>query len=128
MSSARSIPAIPNYFRFRLSPDVVMALGARTKMPGEAMVGENVELIARHAPGGDEMAPYERLLGDAMRGDATLFAREDAVEAAWRVVDPILGNADARPPVRSRSTWGPPEADRLIAPDGEWHDPTTEPT
>ena len=80
-------------FRFRLSPDVVIALGARTKVPGEAMVGEDVELIARHAPGGDEMAPYERLLSDAMRGDATLFAREDAIEAAWRVVDPILGNA-----------------------------------
>jgi glucose-6-phosphate 1-dehydrogenase len=119
-------PGRPDHLRFRLSPDVVMALCARTKVPGEAMVGENVELIARHAPGGDEMAPYERLLSDAMRGDATLFAREDAIEAAWRVVDPILGNATPIHPY-DQDTWGPPEADKLIAPDGEWHDPTTEP-
>ena len=70
---------------------MVIALGARVKVPGEAMIGEDVELIARHQAG-DEMPPYERLLGDAMRGDASLFAREDSVEAAWRVVDPVLGN------------------------------------
>ncbi|MGI8856925.1 MAG: glucose-6-phosphate dehydrogenase, partial [Thermomicrobiales bacterium] len=100
-------PGRPDHLRFRLSPDVVMALCARTKMPGEAMVGENVELIARHTPGGDEMAPYERLLSDAMRGDATLFAREDAIEAAWRIVDPILGDAA---PIHTydKNTWGPP--------------------
>jgi glucose-6-phosphate 1-dehydrogenase len=120
-------PGHPDHLRFRLSPDVVMALCARTKVPGEAMVGENVELIARHAPGGDEMAPYERLLSDAMRGDATLFAREDAIEAAWRVVDPILGNATPIHPY-DQGTWGPPEADTLIASDGAWHDPRTEPT
>jgi glucose-6-phosphate 1-dehydrogenase len=68
------------------------------------------------------MMPYERLLGDAMRGDATLFTREDEVEAAWRVVDPVLAEA---PPVclYEPRTWGPPEADRLVAPDGGWHDP-----
>ncbi len=120
-------PGHPDHLRFRLSPDVVMALCARTKLPGEAMVGENVELIARHTPGGDEMAPYERLLSDAMRGDATLFAREDAIEAAWRIVDPILGDA-APIHIYDKNTWGPPEADKLIARDGEWHDPTTEPT
>ncbi|MDQ6833586.1 MAG: glucose-6-phosphate dehydrogenase [Chloroflexota bacterium] len=124
---AETLPSHPNHLRFRLSPDVVMALSARVKAPGEAMVGEAVELIARLQPGGDEMAPYERLLGDAMRGDPTLFAREDAIEAAWRVVDPILGNAT---PVYAydRDTWGPTESDQLIAADGGWHNPTTEPT
>src|SRR5207342_65965 len=78
-----------NYFRFRLSPEVVISAGARVKKPGEAMVGEAVELIARHALEG-EKSPYERLLGDAIRGDASLFTRDDGVEAAWRVVDPIL--------------------------------------
>ncbi|MCA1670599.1 MAG: glucose-6-phosphate dehydrogenase (NADP(+)) [Thermomicrobia bacterium] len=115
---AETVPGHANHFRFRLSPDVVMALSARVKVPGEAMFGEDVELIARHQPGGDEMAPYERLLGDAMRGDPTLFAREDAIEAAWRVVDPILGNAT---PVNEYDpdTWGPTAAEQLIAADGE---------
>src|SRR6185312_9063046 len=81
-----------DYFRFRLSPHVSISLGARTKKTGEAMVGEPVELVVRQAPG-DEMTPYERLLGDAIRGGATLFVRQDSVEAAWSVVDPILGNA-----------------------------------
>lgn len=109
-----------NYVRFRLSPDTFISLGACVKKPGEAMEGEEVELVARHQVA-DEMPPYERLLGDAMRGDATLFAREDTVEAAWRVVDPVLGNVT---PIHlyAPNTWGPPEADRLI-PDG-WHTPT----
>jgi glucose-6-phosphate 1-dehydrogenase len=111
----------PNSFRFRLSPEVVIALGTRVKMPGEAMAGEDVELIARHQSA-DEMLPYERLLGDALKGDPALFAREDAVEAAWRVVDPVLG--DATPVhVYDPGTWGPPEADQLIAGDGGWHNP-----
>ena len=112
-----------NYFRFRLSPDVFISVGARAKQPGEAMVGEEVELVARHNPPG-EMMPYERLLGDAMRGDQRLFAREDAVEAAWRVVDPILDNAT---PVfeYDQGSWGPPEASRIQPPDG-WQNP--EPT
>jgi glucose-6-phosphate 1-dehydrogenase len=124
---AETLPSHPNHFRFRLSPDVVMALSARVKVPGEAMMGEDVELIARHQPGGNAMAPYERLLGDAMRGDPTLFAREDAIEAAWRVVDPILGIAT---PVHEYDpgTWGPTEAEQLIAADGGWHNPATEPT
>jgi glucose-6-phosphate 1-dehydrogenase len=85
------------------------------------MIGEEVELIARqHA--GDEMAPYERLLGDAMRGDASLFAREDTVEAAWRVVDPVLGSVT--PAYRYEpNTWGPHEADALLAGEGGWHNP-----
>jgi glucose-6-phosphate 1-dehydrogenase len=114
-------PTQSNYYRFRLSPDVLISLGARTKLPGEAMQGETVELIAHHHTG-DEMAPYERLLEDAMRGDAGLFVREDAVEAAWAVVDPVLDNVT---PVHvyEPNTWGPPEADQLIARYGGWHNP-----
>ncbi len=114
-------PRQSNYFRFRLGPDVVIALGTRAKVPGEAMRGEEVELIASHQSG-DEMAPYERLLGDAMHGDASLFAREDGVEAAWRVVDPVLDN---RTPVHGYepNTWGPPQADALVAAEGGWHNP-----
>jgi glucose-6-phosphate 1-dehydrogenase len=110
-----------DYVRFRLSPNVTISLGARVKLPGEAMVGETVELLVRHVAG-DEMTPYERLLGDAIRGDAMLFVREDAVEAAWRVVDPVLGN---KTPVHEyeSNTWGPAEADRITVADGGWHNP-----
>jgi glucose-6-phosphate 1-dehydrogenase len=110
-----------NYFRFRLSPDVSISLGARAKKPGEAMAGESVELLARQASG-DEMTPYERLLGDAITGDATLFVRENGVEAAWSVVDPILANTK---PVYEYepNTWGPAEADHIVAADGGWHNP-----
>jgi glucose-6-phosphate 1-dehydrogenase len=112
-----------NYYRFRLSPDFVISLGARIKAPGEAMAGEEVELIAHEQPG-DQMSPYERLLGDAMRGDAMLFNREDAVEAAWRVVDPVLGN---RTPVfeYESNTWGPHQADAIAPDPGGWHNPTS---
>jgi glucose-6-phosphate 1-dehydrogenase len=112
-----------NYVRFRLSPDISISLGARVKLPGEAMAGEAVELLVRQVAG-DEMTPYQRLLGDAVRGDATLFVREAAVEAAWRVVDPVLGN---RTPVHEYEphTWGPLEADQIMATDGGWHDPTS---
>jgi glucose-6-phosphate 1-dehydrogenase len=106
----------------RLSPQVVIAVGVCMKVPGEAMVGENTELIAIHQRG-DEMTPYERLLGDALRGDSSLFAREDAVQAQWRIVDPILGNVAPlyEYPIDS---WGPREADRVIGPEG-WFDPLT---
>jgi glucose-6-phosphate 1-dehydrogenase len=110
-----------NYFRFRLSPNVSIALGTRVKVPGEAMVGEDVELLVR--PGSDdEMMPYERLLGDAIRGDSLLFVREDGVEAAWGVVDPVLGNVT---PVHEyeANTWGPVETKQVISGDDRWHDP-----
>src|SRR6266852_1364329 len=114
-------PPQSNYYRFRLSPDVLISLGARTKVPGAAMWGEGVELVVRsnHT---DEMPPYERLLRDAMKGDSTLFVREDSVEAAWAVVDPILGKVS---PVYqyAPNTWGPPEADRIIKRHGGWHNP-----
>jgi glucose-6-phosphate 1-dehydrogenase len=118
--------AAHNDFRFRLSPDVLVAASARTKLPGESMQGEEVELIARHH-GSDEMAPYERLLGDAMSGNPSLFVREDAVEAAWKVVDPILDGATTIHEYE-QNTWGPAEANDLISDDGGWHDPKPDAT
>jgi len=111
----------PNYFRFRLSPDVFISTGARVKTPGEAMTGEDVELTV-HRQTGESMMPYERLLGDAIRGDASLFARYDSVEEAWRVLDPILGN---RTPIAEYDpgSWGPPDAERIITNGGHWHNP-----
>ncbi|HKU87244.1 MAG TPA: glucose-6-phosphate dehydrogenase [Casimicrobiaceae bacterium] len=110
-----------NRLRFRLSPDVLIAIGMRIKRPGERMAGDNVELVATHRKG-EEMMPYERLLGNALRGNASLFAREDAVEAQWNIVDPVLG--DVTPlyeyPIAS---WGPPEADRVLAAGDTWIDP-----
>jgi glucose-6-phosphate 1-dehydrogenase len=114
-------PPPPNYLRFRISPDVSTGLGTMVLEPGEEMVGRHTELLATHRPAGDEMDAYERLLGDAMRGDATQFAREDSVEEAWRIVEPVLGTAT---PVSEYEpgTWGPAEADRL-APAGGWRAP-----
>jgi glucose-6-phosphate 1-dehydrogenase len=114
----------PNYIRFRLSPEVVIALDARVKLPGQAMVGKDVELLAHYQPPG-ELEPYERLLTDAANGETTYFARQDGVEAAWRILDPILDNAD---PVRpyEPGTWGPEHADVCIAPKGCWHIPKAE--
>ncbi|HEX5446993.1 MAG TPA: glucose-6-phosphate dehydrogenase, partial [Pirellulales bacterium] len=109
------------YCRFRLTPETVLALGTKVKKPGERMVGESIELVALNQPP-EEMQPYERLLGDAANGDATLFAREDSVEAAWRVVDPIV--KDQTPPFEYEpNTWGPPQAQRTLAPKGGWHNP-----
>jgi glucose-6-phosphate 1-dehydrogenase len=114
-----------NYVRLRLSPDVTIALGAQVKRPGEAIVSEPAELRVTHQPEGDEMEAYERLLGDAMDGEGMLFAREDGVEAAWRVVQPVLGDVT---PVHEYApgSWGPREAQRLAADVGGWHDPVTE--
>ena len=119
-------PAQSNYFRFRLSPQVVIAEGARVKRPGEAMVGDAVELVARHSLVGDK-SPYERLLGDAIRGDASLFTRDDGVEAAWRVVDPILRSPEAVETYEPGS-WGPAAARAVVAGGEGWHDPKPETT
>jgi glucose-6-phosphate 1-dehydrogenase len=115
-------PPPPNYLRFRISPEVQIALGVMVKEAGEELAGMEIELLASHHPGKDEMDAYERLLGDAMKGDATLFAREDSVEEAWRIVDPVLS---AGGPVREYEpkTWGPREADEKVAPAGGWHNP-----
>jgi glucose-6-phosphate 1-dehydrogenase len=110
-----------NYFRFRISPDVTTALGMNVMAPGESMDGASAEMVASSHPGAHEMEAYERVLGDAMMGDATLFAREDYAEEAWRIVDPAL---KAATPVSAYEpgTWGPKEAD-AIAPPGGWQDP-----
>ena len=112
-----------SYCRFRLSPEEVIALSAKVKRPGEQMIGEAIELVAHYQPP-DQIEPYERLLGDAVNGDGTLFAREDSVEAAWRVVDPVLGNVT---PLYyyDAGTWGPHEAEERISPKGGWHNPVT---
>ena len=113
----------PNYFRFRISPDASIAIGVMVMGSGEEMAGSPVELLASHHPDADEMDAYERLLGEAMKGDAALFAREDYVEAEWRIVDPVLGQAT---PVHEYepNTWGPSQADRIMADLGGWHNPT----
>jgi glucose-6-phosphate 1-dehydrogenase len=116
-----NVSGLSNHVRFRLSPDVVIAFGLRVKVPGERMTGEDVELIATHRSAG-EMQPYERLLSDALRGDQILFATEDTVEAQWRIVDPILGNATPCHEYEP-NTWGPAEADRLPADHDGWLDP-----
>jgi glucose-6-phosphate 1-dehydrogenase len=117
-------PAQSNYFRFRLSPEVVISAGARVKRPGEEMVGDAVELLACHSLAG-EKSPYERLLGDAIRGDASLFTRDDVVEAAWRVIDPMLHSSDAVEEYEP-GTWGPAAARAFVAGDEGWHDPKPE--
>jgi glucose-6-phosphate 1-dehydrogenase len=112
-------PAMGNHVRFRLGPDVEIGFGASAKRPGEGMLGQPIELtLARHETN-DEMDAYERLLGDAMDGDATLFARQDAVEAAWEIVDPLLQDGLAPLPYKPGS-WGPLEADRLARDLGGW--------
>jgi glucose-6-phosphate 1-dehydrogenase len=119
------VPAASAHMRLRVSPDIVIALGVRVKVPGERMVGSDVELMLQRQAAADE-PPYQRLLGDAMRGIGDLFARQDLVEAQWRVVQPILGNVaplyDYEP-----GTWGPDEAQQLIGIDGPWINPHTPP-
>ena len=113
-----------NYFRLRLSPEVVISEGALVKRNGEQMHGDPVELIARHNSQ-SEKSPYERLLGDAIRGDTSLFTRDDSVEAAWRVVDPVL---TAGTPVLEYEpgTWGPRPSAEVVNDGDTWHDPVAE--
>ena len=114
-------PPDGNYLRFRLTPDMSISLGARAKRPGEALLGEAVELFARHQ-NGEERPPYQRLIGDARKGDQSLFAREDSVEAAWKVIDPVL---HAEPPIHEyvKGSWGPAAASAVLANGDHWHDP-----
>ena len=118
---AESEPPDADYFRFRLTPDMSISLGARAKRPGEAFVGEAVELFACHQSGA-ERPPYQRLIGDATRGDQSLFAREDSVETAWRVVDGIIGN---QVPLQEYEpgSWGPETMSTILAHGDHWHDP-----
>jgi glucose-6-phosphate 1-dehydrogenase len=115
----KPLPPNSNYLRFRLGPgQVAIAMGALSKRPGPSMTGEEIELYVCNDRE-DEAESYERLIGEAMRGDATLFARQDAVEEAWRIVDPIL-RTDAAVHVYQAGSWGPSQADRMIAPYGGW--------
>jgi glucose-6-phosphate 1-dehydrogenase len=117
-------PPDADYFRFRLSPDMSISLGARAKKPGGAMVGEAVELYASHQSG-TERPPYQRLIGDAIRGDQSQFSREDWVEAAWRIVDGALDGA--APHMYEPGTWGPTEAANVLLRGDRWHDPVATP-
>jgi glucose-6-phosphate 1-dehydrogenase len=118
----REVPRGDNYVRFTLAPNVAIDIGASVKRPGEGMTGEPVTLtLVTVAPQGQgtRLGPYERLLGDAMMGDATLFARQDVVEAAWAIVDPVLTSPIA-PAIYECGSWGPVEADRLVQDIGGW--------
>jgi len=119
-------PDESNYFRFRLGPQISISLGARVKKPGTEPVSMATELVAVRNASRDEIDAYERLLTDAMKGDPTLFVREDAVEAAWAVVEGILDNAAPAYPYDA-GTWGPAEADRLVADLEGWHNPSKGP-
>src|SRR5215467_5142946 len=115
-------PSLGNYVRFRLNPVVAIAIGARAKRPGEGMAGHPVELSVVEQPSEASLGDYERLLGDAMSGDATLFARQDVVEAAWAIVDPLLNDPGPMYEYEPGS-WGPPQSDRLVADIGGWNTP-----
>ena len=115
--------AMPNHVRFRINPDMTIALGTTVMDEDDREVGEPVELLASRRPGAEEMDAYERVLGDAMNGDRTLFARQDYVEEAWRIVDPVLKTAI---PVHEYEvgSWGPHEVNKNVTPPGGWHNPT----
>jgi glucose-6-phosphate 1-dehydrogenase len=116
------VPNTSAHMRIRLNPDMTIGLGVRVKTPGERMVGRDVELEMHRASSADR-PPYERLLGDASKGISEQFARQDLIEAQWRIVEPILGNVTPFYPY-APGTWGPEEADKLIGDDGPWVNPT----
>jgi glucose-6-phosphate 1-dehydrogenase len=118
------LPPPANYFRFRVTPNLVIAIGALVKKPGETTDGHEVELVITDASDPAEMGAYEELLFDALQGNSARFSRQDYVEEAWRIVDPVLG--DAVPVYEYEpGTWGPSEVNTLVAPEGGWFDPTT---
>jgi len=114
---------VQNHFRFRISPEINIAIGTTVMTEGEQMEGKSVEMLASRHPRPDEMEAYERVLGDAMAGDATLFARLDYVEEAWRIIDPAL-KAGTPIFVYEPQTWGPAEVDAQLSPPKGWHNPT----
>lgn len=123
---SRPVNGRANFLRFRFSPSRVVAIAARVKRAGKEFIGDQRELYLLHEQP-EEESPYARLLGDALAGDGALFAREDSIEAAWAVVDPVLTRYHQV--VRYEpGSWGPAEADALIAADGGWHNPTPEET
>jgi glucose-6-phosphate 1-dehydrogenase len=119
------IPAsalLQNHMRFRISPETTIAMGTTVLGPGEGLDSQKVEMVASRHPRPGEMDAYERVLGDAMAGEATLFAREDYVEEAWRIIDPVL-KADTPIFEYDKGAWGPNEAIERISPAGGWHNP-----
>jgi glucose-6-phosphate 1-dehydrogenase len=115
------VAASSGHMRLRISPDVSIAMGVRVKQPGERMVGTDVEMLLTERES-DFLPPYQRLLGDAMRGVGDMFGREDIVDAQWRIVDAILGDVTPLYPYAPGS-WGPVESEQLIGADGPWRDP-----
>ena len=120
----RESALMQNYFRFRISPEMTIALGTTVMSQDQEMVGMQTEMIASRHPRPEEMEAYERVLTEAIAGDQTLFAREDYVEEAWRIVDPAL---KAETPVYEYqpNTWGPAQVAQTVSPLGGWHDPTS---
>jgi len=118
-------PEQPNHLRFRVGPDVAIALGAHTKKPGPAMTGRPVELFVAQQQG-DDMDAYEVLISAALIGDTSNFAREDEVEAAWAIVDQVL-NAGAPPVEYTPGSWGPQQAEGLLRGPCGWHNPGAKP-
>ena len=123
----RGVPIASNHFRFRISPDVAIALGMMVLSPGREAAGHATEMVANHHPEANEMDAYERVLGEAIAGDTTLFAREDYVEEAWRIVDPVL-QADTPVHEYEPGTWGPAGESPSIVPAGGWHGPVLHPS
>jgi glucose-6-phosphate 1-dehydrogenase len=113
-----------NHLRFRISPEMTIAIGATVMSPNGRMKGQDIEMVACRHPSANEMEAYERVLGDAMVGDATHFARQDYVEEAWRIVDPVL-KADVPVYGYEKGAWGPNEVDKSVLPEGGWDNPTT---
>jgi glucose-6-phosphate 1-dehydrogenase len=118
---AAAVP--PNHVRLRISPEMTIALAMTAINPGQELVGQSVEMLVSHHPQADEMDAYERVLGDAMAGDPTIFAREDYVEEAWRIVDPVL-KANTPLSEYEPQTWGPAEVDQRVSPAGGWDNPS----
>jgi glucose-6-phosphate 1-dehydrogenase len=115
-------PLPANYVRFRVTPDLVIAIGSHVKVAGEGLLGQQVELVISRSLNPNDMQAYEELLGDALAGNSSRFARQDYVEEAWRIVEPVLNDPS---PIHEYAplTWGPTQADALAPPDG-WINPT----
>ncbi len=122
--AARKIRALRGTFRFRVWPETAVGLTLAGKKPGAGLEPQPEDLAFSGQPGSD-MRPYDRLIGAALEGDRWLFARQDTVEAAWRVVDPVLGDVTPVHPY-ARGSWGPKEADRLLAGGDTWHNPAAD--
>jgi glucose-6-phosphate 1-dehydrogenase len=118
-------PEQPNHLRFRVGPDVAIALGAHSKMPGPVMTGRDVELFVAQQQG-EDLDPYAALISSALIGETSHFAREDEVEAAWAIVDPLLRGATV-PIEYPPASWGPPQAEALLQGPCGWHNPGAKP-